>query len=118
MVMTTPALQPLLARVEQVFRENFTNRDELGASVSIWHGGEEVLALASGFCDREQTRVWNHESTVPFWSATKGLSAACILHLLDRSDLGLDDKVARVWPEFARAGTVSYTHLRAHEPLR
>lgn len=117
MVMTTPALQPLLARVEQVFRENFTNRDELGASVSIWHGGEEVLALASGFCDREQTRVWNHESTVPFWSATKGLSAACILHLLDRSDLGLDDKVARVWPEFARAGKgqITFAQVLSHQ---
>ena len=117
MVMTTPALQPLLARVEQVFRENFTNRDELGASVSIWHGGEEVLALASGFCDRKQTRVWNHESTVPFWSATKGLSAACILHLLDRSDLGLDDKVARVWPEFARAGKgqITFAQVLSHQ---
>ncbi len=117
MAMTTPALQPLLARVEQVFRENYTNRDELGASVSIWHGGEEVLALASGFCDREQTRVWNHESTVPFWSATKGLSAACILHLLDRSGLGLDDKVARVWPEFAQAGKeqITFAQVLSHQ---
>ena len=117
MAMTTPALQPLLARVEQVFRDNFSKRDELGASVSIWHGGEEVLALASGFCDREQMRVWNHESTVPFWSATKGISAACILHLLDRSDLGLDDKVARVWPEFARAGKwqITFAQVLSHQ---
>jgi CubicO group peptidase (beta-lactamase class C family) len=117
MVMTTPALQPLLARVEQVFRDNCTSRDELGASVSIWRGEEEILALAYGFCDREQTRAWNHESMVPFWSATKGLSAACILHLLDHSGIALGDEVAGVWPEFARAGKgrVTFAQVLSHQ---
>ena len=54
--MNSPAFEPLLAGVAQVLDDNFANRDELGASVSVWHGGEEVLSLAGGFCDRDETR--------------------------------------------------------------
>ena len=114
--MNNPASSPSLARVEEVFNDNFASRDELGASVSVWHCGEEVLSLAAGFCDRDETRAWCPDTLVPFWSATKGLSSACLLHLLDRSGIALGDPVARVWPEFARAGKaeVSFEQVLSH----
>jgi CubicO group peptidase (beta-lactamase class C family) len=115
--MNNSAFEPSLAAVEKAFGENFANRDEIGASVSVWHYGEEVLSLAAGFCDRDETRAWRHDSLVPFWSATKGLSSACLLHLLDRSGIALGDPVARVWPEFARAGKggVSFEEILSHQ---
>jgi hypothetical protein len=37
-----------LAAVTSWFEDNFRERGELGASVSIWQNGAEILALSSG----------------------------------------------------------------------
>lgn len=115
--MNSPAFEPSLAGVAQVFEDNFTRHDELGASVSVWHHGAEVLSLAAGFCDRDETRSWCADSLVPFWSATKGLAAASLLHLLEDSGIDLAAPVASVWPEFARAGKgqVSFEEVLSHQ---
>jgi CubicO group peptidase (beta-lactamase class C family) len=63
-----------------LFHENFAAFGELGASVCVWHEGREVLSLAGGFRDRAKTEPWSAETPVLFWSATKGLAAACLLH--------------------------------------
>jgi CubicO group peptidase (beta-lactamase class C family) len=68
--------------VRQVFEENFSQWGEIGASVSVWIEGKEVLGLGGGFQDREQTVPWDESTPVLVWSATKGLSAACLLHAL------------------------------------
>jgi CubicO group peptidase (beta-lactamase class C family) len=114
--MNSPAFEPSLAGVEQVFDDNFTRHDELGASVSVWHHGVEVISLASGFCDRDKTRSWRPDSLVPFWSATKGLAAACLLHLLEDSGIDLESPVAGVWPKFAGAGKgeVNFGQVLSH----
>jgi CubicO group peptidase (beta-lactamase class C family) len=98
-----------LDRVAALFHENFTTHGELGASLSIWHNGREVLGLAEGFRDRPQTIPWTAETPVLFWSATKGLAAACVLHALQEHRIGLERRVAEFWPEFAAAGKGSIT---------
>ena len=93
-----------LDRVAALFRENFAQHDELGASLSIWHDGREVLGLADGFRDRQQTVPWDAATPVLFWSATKGLASACVLHALQEHGIALDRRVSDFWPEFASAG--------------
>jgi CubicO group peptidase (beta-lactamase class C family) len=93
-----------LDRVAALFEENFTNFGELGASVSIWHRGREVLSLASGFQDRERTTKWVAETPALVWSATKGLAAACALHACSTRGCSLSTAVAEVWPEFSAGG--------------
>ena len=93
-----------LDRVADLFHENFAAHGELGASVSVWRDGREVLSLADGFCDREKMQPWTAETPVLFWSATKGLSAACLLHALHRRGVDLNTRVAGLWPEFAHGG--------------
>ena len=44
--------------VERWFHENFTLRGELGASVSVWGDGEEIINLGHGHANRERTRPW------------------------------------------------------------
>jgi CubicO group peptidase (beta-lactamase class C family) len=105
-------------RLGLAFRENFENGGELGASVSVWEHGYEVARLASGWCDREQMRSWGADTPVLFWSATKGLAAACVLHSLQ--ERGLNPQIARVaeiWPEFAQAGkeAVTIAELMSHQ---
>ena len=91
-------------RIAALFAENFTRYGELGASLSVWKDGMEVVSLADGWCDRQQTRRWTAETPVLVWSATKGPSAACALHAMQEHGLNLETRVAEVWPEFAAAG--------------
>jgi len=105
-----------LEAVWNIFAENFTQRGELGASVSIWQGGVEVLSLADGFRDRNKTLPWTAQTPVLVWSATKGPSSACLLHALHTHGLDLDRRVAEVWPEFGRAQKewVTFGELLSH----
>ena len=45
-------IQHLQERLNVIFEKNFKERDELGASVSVWFGGQEVVSLSGGFCDK------------------------------------------------------------------
>lgn len=109
-----------LEQVEAFFWENFTRRGELGASLSVWHHGREVLSLAGGHCDAERTVPWSAETPVLVWSATKGPASACVLHALARHGEPLNEllhaPVAAFWPEFAQAGKarVSVAELLSH----
>lgn len=107
-----------LERVNEAFQENFSSRDELGASVSIWHHDHEVLNLAAGFCDRQKSKPWNASTLVLFWSATKGPASACVLHSLQQHRLTLETRVAEIWPEFAQNGKASITmgQILSHRP--
>jgi len=98
-----------LERFSKAFQENFSTRDEVGASVSVWQHGREVANLASGFCDRVKTKPWTASTLVLFWSATKGLAASCVLHSLQRQGLSLETKVCEFWPEFAQGGKEAIT---------
>ena len=90
--------------VEDVFAENFSARGELGASLSVWRDGREVLSLAKGWRDRQQTQPWTDDTLVLVWSASKGPAAACVLHAMQERGLTLETPVADVWPEFAQNG--------------
>jgi len=73
----------------------------LGASLSIWENGTEILGLADGFCDRQKTIPWMESTLVLLWSATKGPASASVLHGLQENGLTLETRIAEVWPEFA-----------------
>ena len=105
-----------LVRIAALFQENFTSFGEVGASVSIWHEGREVLSLASGFQDRERTTPWTAETPVLIWSATKGLAAACALHACVEEGCSLSTPVAEVWPEFSAGGKqrITLAELLSH----
>ena len=110
-------LEVNLAPLADRFEENFTRHGELGASVSVWCDGEEIVSLGAGWQDREHTKRWTIETPVLFWSATKGLSAACLLHALQENALTPELRVAEVWPEFATAGKerVTVAHVLSHQ---
>lgn len=105
-----------LAAVTAWFEENFHTRGELGASVSIWQNGVELLSLAHGHSDRSRSRAWDAETLVPVWSATKGPAAVCCLMALHEAGMNLDCPVSEVWPEFVGGGkgAMTFAHLLSH----
>ncbi|MFC8362121.1 serine hydrolase domain-containing protein [Streptomyces griseorubiginosus] len=104
------------AAVRAAFEENFRDRAELGAAVSVSVGGETVVDLWGGWADAARTRPWERDTLVNVWSTTKGPTALCAHVLADRGLLDLDAPVAVYWPEFAAAGKekVLVRHLLSH----
>ena len=96
-------------RVREVFAQNFLQRGELGASLSIWENGVEILTLTDGYCDRQKTVPWTESTLTLLWSATKGPAAACVLHALQENGRTLETRVSDVWPEFAAVGKQAIT---------
>ncbi len=107
---------PGFGPVAEEFRRNFAERGELGAAFAVVRDGELVVDLWAGIADRSAGRPWTADTLQILFSGTKGLTAACILLLLQRGQLGLDVPVARYWPEFAAAGKsdVCVSDLVAH----
>ncbi len=96
-------------RVRAVFEKNFDRGVEVGASVSVWEDGREILCECRGWRDAARTVPWDHDTLVLVWSATKGLASACVLHALEQAGLDLTARVADFWPSFGQAGKAHLT---------
>lgn len=92
------------ARVSEAFESNFERGSEVGAAVSVWHGAGEALSLCGGRVGPPDESAWEPDTLVLMWSATKGLSAACVLRALEAAGLDPEACVASFWPEFAANG--------------
>lgn len=103
-----------LGKVVEVFERNFRDRGELGASVSIWWDGAELLSHGHGWCEREQTREWTRDTLVPVYSATKVPAAATLLLALASRGLNEETPVREVWPRFPQA-EARFHHLLSHQ---
>ncbi len=103
--------------IEAWFHENFSLRGELGAAVSVWQDGVEVLSLADGWMSRERTRPWTADTLVPVWSSTKGPAVVACLMALEEAGLTLDARVVEAWPEFFlhRKDEITFAQLLSHQ---
>jgi CubicO group peptidase (beta-lactamase class C family) len=102
---------PGFESVRSAFADNFTAHGDVGAACCVYRRGEVVVDLWGGFADREQQREWKEDTLQLVFSATKGMTALCVLRLVERGVLDLDAPVARYWPEFGAQG-------KEHIPLR
>jgi len=102
--------------VRDAFEKNFTEQDDVGASVAISLEGEMVVDLWGGFRDRAKTLPWEEDTIVNVYSTTKTMAALCALVLADRGELDFYAPVANYWPEFAQNGKdkVEVRHFMSH----
>jgi len=103
-----------LSAVTAVFESNFRDRGELGASISVWQDGQEVLSLAQGWCEREELRPWTAATMVPVYSATKVPAAAALLLALHQNGFNEQTLVREVWPRFPLE-QATFAHLLSHQ---
>ena len=106
-----------LERLAKLFEANFVEFGELGAAVSVWKNGKSILELQGGFRDATRESPWTADTLVLFWSATKGLGSACLLHVLQEQRIQITERVADFWPEFAQAGKekITFAQLLSHQ---
>src|SRR5438552_4587490 len=110
-------LEKLRGRLKALFRENFEKLGELGAALSVWQNGKQVVDLYGGFCDADREKPWTTDTIVLVWSATKGIGSASLLHVLQQHKIELDRRVAEFWPEFTQAGKdkITIAQLLSHQ---
>lgn len=101
-------VEPGFEPVADSFARGF-EKGELGAAVSAYVDGRKVVDLWGGSADAQRTREWQHDTIACTYSATKGMTATCAHHLVDRGLLDVDEPVATYWPEFAQAGKEKIT---------
>ncbi|MFN8627028.1 MAG: serine hydrolase domain-containing protein [Candidatus Binatia bacterium] len=92
------------ATVAEAFRANFADQHEVGAAVCIYRHGRPVVDLRGGVADAATARPWRPDTMAVVFSATKGVTAACVHLLAERGVLDLDAPLAQYWPEFGCAG--------------
>lgn len=96
-------------QVEEAFRENFTERGEVGASLAVYRGGVPMVDLWGGLADPRTGAAWEEDTLVLIYSATKGPTATLVNLLAERGELDLDAPVTSYWPEFGAAGKKEVT---------
>lgn len=97
--------------------EKLVGDDELrGAVVLVARGTSVVLHEAYGFRDVAGEKPMEKDSLFRMASNTKAVTAAAILHLVDRSKVGLDDNVSRWFGTFdhGQAARITVHHLLTH----
>ncbi|WP_433158673.1 serine hydrolase domain-containing protein [Kribbella sp. CA-247076] len=100
--------------VAAAFARNFAERGELGAAFAAYRDGELVVDLWGGVADRDTGRPWERDAIQLMFSGTKGLVSACVLLLVQRGVLSLDDPLGRYWPEF-RSDATSVAEVLSHQ---
>jgi len=99
--------------VEAEFSRNFAECGEVGASVSVWRNGREIVSLHRGARTKEEIDTWNADTLVPVWSASKGPAALAFLLLLREAGIPLHAPVQGLWPEM-RAG-ITFAQMVSHQ---
>lgn len=95
---------PGFERVAEAFEGNFAERGEIGAAFAAYLDGELIVDLWGGTADRRTGRPWERDTLVGVFSGTKGITATCLLPLIERAQLDLQAPVSRYWPEFGVHG--------------
>jgi CubicO group peptidase (beta-lactamase class C family) len=108
---------PRFEPVRAAFAENFESRGEIGAGVCLSVGGAVVVDLWGGWRDAACTQSWQRDTLVNVFSVGKAVAAVCVARLVGQGQLGFDQAVAEVWPEFAAAGKqdVTVRQLLSHQ---
>ncbi len=110
-------IAPGWERVQYAFGESFTQRGDVGASLSVVLDGKRMVDLWGGYTDASLTTEWQEDSIVNVYSTTKGITAIAAAILVDRGELDVNGAVVRYWPEFGGAGKsgIPVRWLLSHE---
>ena len=103
--------------VREAFAANLANTEEVGAGVSAYYRGVQVVDLWGGWFDAERTIPYAEHSLQLVFSTTKGITAIAVAMCVDRGLLSYDAPVSKYWPEFAAhgKGDATVAQLLSHQ---
>jgi CubicO group peptidase (beta-lactamase class C family) len=105
-----------LSPIGDVVDRLLASGEEIGAGISVWHDGQEVVQLAVGTRNAAGD-PWTPDTLVHTYSTAKPFAALAALTAVADGAIGLDSPVADVWPEYAAHGKGGTTvrHVLSHQ---
>ena len=70
----------MLQKLQQAFILNIEEGLEQGGAVAVWQNGQELANICGG--EAKSGTLWQPQTLVPIYSATKPAAAACLLQAL------------------------------------
>ncbi|WP_412538966.1 serine hydrolase domain-containing protein [Longispora sp. K20-0274] len=103
--------------VAEAFARNLDEGREVGAALSVVRDGDLVVDLWGGLADRDTGRPWAPDTLQLVYSGTKALVATCVLVLVERGQINLDNPLSGYWPQFAARGKsrVTVAEVLSHQ---
>ena len=103
--------------VRSAFASNFSETEEVGAGVAVYHQGKKVVDLTGGNFDEAGLIPYDERTLQLVFSTTKGIIAIALAMCVERRLLRYEDLVVAHWPEFAAHGKQNATvaQLMSHQ---
>jgi CubicO group peptidase (beta-lactamase class C family) len=103
-----------LARIDSYLASQALERGRVGLSVAVVKNGELVLEKGFGKSSLQNNESVNRETMFAIGSLTKQFTCACIFLLAQDGKLSVHDKLARYFPNLARANDITLLDLMNH----
>lgn len=107
--------------VREAFAANFTDApeglNEQAARFTVLVEGEAVVDLWAGHADTARTTPFTDTTLTSVFSTGKAVMAILMASAVEESQIGYDQTVASLWPEFGAAGKAEVTvaQLMSHQ---
>jgi len=92
----------------------FDNYHRGMGSISLFQDGSEVYSNSIGFADVEKKLAADEKTQYRIGSITKMFTAVLIMHMVEEGNLGLENKLAKYYPEVPNAERITIAHLLRH----
>jgi len=108
---------PLQQRLKQAVRQLYGDGQMVGLQICVIHKGRLAANIAGGVLGTANPRPVTPSTLFNVFSVGKAVLAIAMLRLLEEGRFGLDDPVAKYWPEFAANGKdkITVRHVLTHQ---
>ncbi len=100
---------PLEQRTDTWANEALDSGDVAGLSIAVWQGGEMLFAKGYGLADIENDVAATAETVFRIGSITKQFTAAAIMQMVERGEVGLQDDI-HDYVDFSTDGNTVTVH--------
>lgn len=95
--------------IHQLFKENFVEKRDFGASIAIYYDDELVVDLWGGSFHRSLTKPYDNDTLQLVFSTSKGVVAIAAALCVERGLLNYSELVTKYWPEYGQNGKENTT---------
>ncbi|CEG78370.1 hypothetical protein RMATCC62417_12988 [Rhizopus microsporus] len=95
--------------IYDIFLQNFKNGLEVGAGLSVYVDGQQVVDLYGGWKDPKAKIPYTNSTLQMVFSSTKVLNAIIVAQLVEQGLLSYEERIATYWPEFAQGDKENVT---------
>jgi CubicO group peptidase (beta-lactamase class C family) len=101
------SIEPRFAPLALKFSKLFRHPNDGGGALAVYHRGELVLDIWSGYANPDQR--WERDTVALSFSTGKGVASTLVHRLAEQGLIDYDTPVAAYWPEFAAEGKEKIT---------